>query len=104
MLKQPTIQEIEIAIRRERSYQDEKWGTIAGHPHTVGEWLLIMEKELREAKGAWISQRGDIGALEEILHVIAVGCACLEQHGIVERFNAPKHMKAAVFGETRQGA
>jgi hypothetical protein len=72
---------------RERAYQDGKWGPIDEHGHSVGEWLLIMESELREAKEAWCSNRGDAGALEELLQVVSVGFACMEQHGVVERGN-----------------
>ena len=68
------------AIDRERDYQDRKWGD---KPHTVGEWLLIMEAELAEAKRAWA--KGDDDAKRELLQVIAVGVAALEQHDIIER-------------------
>lgn len=40
------------AIKAERRYQDVVHGTIEENPHTVGEWLLIMESELNEAKRA----------------------------------------------------
>lgn len=73
------------AIDRERAFQESKWGTIADHPHDVGGYLTIMRKELREAEDAWCTSHGDENALREILQVIAVGVACLEQHGVVER-------------------
>jgi len=85
IIENPTANEIAIAILRERNYQDSKWGTIEDHPHTPREWLAIMESELEEAKQAWVSQSGDLGCLHEMLQIIAVGVACLEQHGIVER-------------------
>ncbi|MCB0063989.1 MAG: hypothetical protein KDE19_17825 [Caldilineaceae bacterium] len=74
--------EIINAIVRERIYQNRKWGN---KPHTVGNFLLIMEGELEEAKQAWRKGTGDADALREILQVISVGVACLEQHGVVER-------------------
>lgn len=77
-------QEIFEAVKRERAYQDAKWGTIEQRPHTVGEWLLIAESELQEAKAAWVTRRGDDGALEELIQVVAVAFAALEQHGVVE--------------------
>lgn len=80
-----TQAQIAAAIEREREYQDWKWGTIAEHGHEVGAWLTIMRKELREAEDAWSSEHSDAGALEEVLQVIAVGVACMEQHGIFER-------------------
>ena len=73
------------AVEDERRYQDSKWGTVEEHPHTVGEWLLICESKLQEAKEAWCKGRGDTGALLELLQVVAVGTACLQQHGIVGR-------------------
>jgi hypothetical protein len=73
------------AVKREREYQDIKHGCLADHPHTVAEWILIMESELNEAKEAWVRNGGDRQARKEILQVIATGFACLEQHGIVER-------------------
>lgn len=73
------------AVEDERHYQDRKWGTIDEHPHTVGEWLLIAESELQEAKAAWCKGRGDEGALLELLQVISVGVACLQQHGVITR-------------------
>lgn len=73
------------AVIRERQYQDRKWGAIGDHPHTVAGWLLIVEGELEEAKQAWRKQRGDAGALRELLQVAAVCFACMEQHGVVER-------------------
>lgn len=82
------------AIGRERDYQDAKWGTPAEHPHDVGGWLTIMRRELREAEDAWCSRRGNAGALEEILQVVAVGVACLQQHGIVERPQASATTKS----------
>ena len=76
-------EKIIAAITRERNYQDAKWGP---PQHTVGEWLLIVQAELDEAKLAWVKGQGDTGALEELLQVVSVGVACMEQHGIIQRF------------------
>jgi len=70
------------AIDREREFQESKWGK---NPHGVPGWLQIMESELNEAKQAWVKGSGDHEALKEILQVISVGVAALEQHGYVER-------------------
>lgn len=85
------------AVDKERIYQDNKHGTIENHPHSVGEWLLIIEDELQEAKNGWCREHSDARALEEILQVISTGVACLEQHGIVERKNLCP-MKVGVVG------
>jgi hypothetical protein len=73
------------ALHDERVYQNRKWGTIEQHPHEVGGYLSLMRKLLRDAEDQWQSQRGDVGALDELRKVVAVGIACLEQHGAVPR-------------------
>jgi len=72
-------------IHTERVYQNRKWGTIVEHPHEVGGYLTLMRKLLSDAETAWAMQGGDNSALDEIRKVIAVGIACLEQHGPVGR-------------------
>mgnify|MGYP001579815676 FL=1 len=84
MLDPTRFQPVLAAILRERAYQEEKWST----NHTVGEWLLILEAELAEAKEGWVKGKGNADALREILQVVAVGCACLEDHGVIERKTA----------------
>jgi hypothetical protein len=70
------------AIDRERDYQDRKWGL---PNHDLPGWLLILESELNEAKQAWVKGHGNEDCLRELLQVVAVGVAALEQHGVVER-------------------
>lgn len=77
--------EVFNAIHRERVWQERKWGTLEERPHTVGEWLLIAEGELAEAKQAWVKGVSDLDALQELLQVAAVAVAALEQHGLFER-------------------
>lgn len=89
-----TQQDVFAAIQRERDYQDRKWGTLDQYPHTVGEWLLILESELQEAKTAWCKGDGSGDALEEVLQVASVAFACMQQHGVVER---PARLMAAVM-------
>lgn len=93
-------QNIIEAIAFERAYQDAKWGTPREHPHDVGAWITIMRKELREAEDAWCGGRGDLGALVEIGHVIAVGIACMEQHGAPTRCD--EDAASAESGEEKQ--
>ena len=84
-IHQSMSEEIHDAIQAERAYQDGKWGNFKAHPHTVMEWLAIMEGELQEAKQAWLKGNGDQEALKELLQVVSVGVACMEQHGVVRR-------------------
>jgi hypothetical protein len=75
--------EVIEAISIEREFQDQKHGSLDKSPHTIGEWILIMEAELQEAKVALIKGgKGRDSVLREILQTTAVGFACLEQHGI----------------------
>lgn len=73
------------AIHDERVFQTRKWGTIQQHPHEVGGYLTLMRKLLSDAEEAWSGNRGDVDALDEIRKVVAVGVACMEQHGPVFR-------------------
>ena len=79
-----TTPERAVAIRaifRERDHQDEKWDISKENIYSVGEWLLVMQAELNEALEAWVKNKGDSAALEEIVQVAAAAFACLEQHG-----------------------
>lgn len=75
---------IQNAIEAERAYQNHKWGN---NPHDVGGWLSILRVELREAEDEWCGEQGNRGALAEILQIVSVGVACLEQHGVVTRYD-----------------
>ncbi|MCK4536917.1 MAG: hypothetical protein KAT93_07880 [Desulfuromonadales bacterium] len=73
--------EVVQAIASERSYQDT---THSGCSHSVGEYILIMEQCLVKAKKRW-NKEGDIGGLDEVRQVAAVGVACMEECGVVRR-------------------
>ncbi len=85
MQTKSTMSEVFSAVHDERVYQDRKWGTPEQHPHEVGGYLTLMRKLLADAEAAWCTSRGDTGALDEVRKVVAVGFACMEQHGVVER-------------------
>ncbi len=73
------------AIKREREHQIRKYGDAANRPRSIGEYLLVMQIELQEAIDEWGSTDGNDGALEEILQVVSVGVACMQEHGVMER-------------------
>ncbi len=73
------------AIVNERAYQDAKWGTIQERPREVGTYLTLMRALLTDADRAYAKSKGDEPALNELRKVIAVGVACLEQHGVQDR-------------------
>ncbi len=80
-----TINEVFSAVHDERVYQDRKWGNPDQHPHEVGGYITLMRKLLNDAEVAWCTSRGDDGALDELRKVVAVGVACMEQHGVAPR-------------------
>lgn len=72
--------EIMNAVHRERDHQ-----RLMGKPqdHAVRDWLRIMRKEMVEAEeGLRLSSTGRQHPLYEVLQVVALGVACLEQHGL----------------------
>lgn len=73
--------DVQTAIESERGYQVKKY---PGHRHTEGEWLLIMEKCLNDAKKAWNCGHGQ-NVMDEIRQVVAVGVAAMEQCGAPPR-------------------
>ncbi len=73
--------DISEAIARERAFQRSKYGDTK---HDLSLWVLIMERELAEVKEAIIKKTYD-EARCELLQVVTVGVAALEQHGVVER-------------------
>jgi hypothetical protein len=73
------------ALLDERMRQDQKHGSPADNPHSIGAWLLIVEAELNEAKTASIKGgTGHDNVINEIKQIAATCMACLEQHGIEE--------------------
>lgn len=77
--------EVYSVINDERVFQDRKWGTIADRPKQVGAWLTLMRHLLTKAESDWATSSGDHNALDEIRKLVAVGVACMEQHGAVPR-------------------
>jgi hypothetical protein len=83
MTDSPMQTEAFAAVIDERNFQDRKFGP--GSKHTIGEWIIIMELELAEAKLALVKGgAGRNSVLNEIVQVCAVGIACIEQHGVCE--------------------
>ncbi len=77
-------QAIGLALTKERRHQDRKYGSPARRGLSVAEYLQIARAELDEAQAS-MTDGDEENALRELLQVIAVGVACLEQHGVVER-------------------
>lgn len=70
------------AIKAERAYQDEKWGTVHERSFkSLAGWYLIAREELVEAQDAWNSHLGNKYALAELLQFVASCYAYFEQSG-----------------------
>lgn len=74
------LEVVAAAWRRERLYQDAKWGTVVDHPHDLAGWFFILRRETAEAVDGWITKGGDTEALRELLQVLAVIDAVVQQY------------------------
>lgn len=77
-------------IDGEREYQDAQW-TKAGmtgtpNPLTVGEFILLMEDYLAQARKVWI-QEAKPNTMSTVLvrKVAGIAVNCMEQHGAPSR-------------------
>lgn len=83
MTNKCSFDDVMIACGIERNNQDKKYGPVPARELSIGDYILIMEGELNEAKEGLIKQRGDgHSALEEIVQVAATAIACLQKHGL----------------------
>ena len=79
----PTRGFVYLSIDVERAHQDQKWGPIDQKKQSVAGYLLVMERELAEAKEGWMKNiPGKHSSLAEIVQIAATAVACLEQHGL----------------------
>jgi hypothetical protein len=78
-----TFEQAIESVKIEREHQDLKWGTLEEKNQSVAGYLVILEKELEEAKNGWMKNKpGKDSALAEIRQIAAVAMACIQQHGI----------------------
>ena len=65
-------------------------GCMEGGPEerylSIGDYLVVMRGELEEAEQAFRRGVGVGECLLEVLQVGAVAAACLQQHGVVQRY------------------
>lgn len=86
--------QVYAAIDTERTYQDalakasaERFGTSFGH-HEIPSYLLFMQQYLDLATArASMDWSGDcyIETLKIIRKIVALGVACMEEHGAIDR-------------------
>ena len=78
------------AIDSERAYQDDRWGNQDGpdsgaYGHTVDEFALYILTYAQKLADEASASRGDDEKLNIVRKVIALGVACMEQHGAPNR-------------------
>ena len=66
-------------IDAEREYQIQKWGDVDKR-NSVGDFICYMSRYLNNAKDC-VNPDESYQVLRQILKVVALGVACLEQHG-----------------------
>lgn len=86
MSNKAELHEVEQAVRLERAYQDERWGT---EKKSVAAFLTYMRHWLTQAERDATKESGDHDALNQIRKVTALGVACMEQNGVVTREMVP---------------
>ena len=86
LLNAASFGNVVAAVEQERIFQDSKFGALfEGGEHTCGEWVLLIEDELREAKQALIKGGTGRNSLRsEVVQMAALCFAMLEQHGTVD--------------------
>jgi hypothetical protein len=78
-------EEVFAAVIQERDFQDRRYGGVHQKMRQVPHYLVIMQRHLDKAAFNYADRAGNGAALDEIRKVIAVGFACLEEHGVVYR-------------------
>ena len=87
-------EEVYKLIDGEREYQDRRWcaGDVIRmegnepNPLTVGEFVLLMEGILAEAKSTWIQEgKPNINTTVFVRKIAGVAVNCMEQHGAPTR-------------------
>lgn len=71
-------------IDEERLYQDSKW-IRPKHNHSPTEYLVFIQHQVNKAIATASEQDGDIGAMEFIRNLTALGVAAMEEHGAPNR-------------------
>lgn len=74
------------AIDSERDYQD-RLGTnrTSGQPHTVGDYITMLQHYQAELIASWVKNPGDAAALDTIRKIAGIAVHCMEDHGATTR-------------------
>ena len=81
-----TRSEVYAAIDGEREYQ-ERLGPdrTDGNAKSVGDYIVMLDYYVLQAKAAWTNNPGDSFALDVIRKIGGIAVHCMEDHGVVKR-------------------
>jgi len=83
-------EEVYKIIDNERNYQDRKWGGKSNDEGLgINDFILYMQHYLAKAIEESVESTDsevEEKCLEELRKVVALGIACMEVHGVPERF------------------
>jgi hypothetical protein len=91
MTNKVTRREVYDAIDTERSYQlhvveeDSERYDDSLPDHSVGDYLVMLDTYLLQAKVAWTKNAGDAKALHDIRKIAGIAVHCMEDHGAPKR-------------------
>ncbi len=74
--------EVYQLLDEERDYQE---GKFPGHRHELGAYFTLLQFLLRKAIYSWAGDSNDEKALSNLRKLVALGIACLEEHGAPSR-------------------
>lgn len=78
--------EVYAAIDAERDYQNSLGpDRTDGNQHTVGDYLIMLDRYVRKAQDEWTDRAGNTSALDQIRKIAGIAVRCMEEHGIVNR-------------------
>ena len=84
-----TREEVYAAIDSERAYQDAQKGNSKRHDGqpqmSPGEFILVLEHLLLQARTEWYRPDGGVSCLEHIRKVAGSATQCMEVHGAPPR-------------------
>jgi hypothetical protein len=78
--------DVYAAINGERDYQDSLPSTRTdGLPHTVGDYVTMLQHYQQELVSAWTKNPGNDEALNIVRKIAGIAVHCMEDHGVIAR-------------------
>jgi hypothetical protein len=79
-------QDVYDLIDGERDYQDALGpGRTDGQQKSVGDYLVLLDRYVHEAKASYVGVPGNLLALDVVRKVAGIAVRCMEEHGAPQR-------------------